>query len=100
MEDTDMKSSIDSKPQIGYICFIRIPSRNRDIIEKPVQLIQNPYVNAKTHPSRTAQIVDMSGGKYTHKSLHSDCHFRKSFVKINIDTILNKFNVFVPPITR
>ena len=44
MEHIDMKSSLDSKLQIGYICSIGIPSRNRDIIEKPVQLIRNPYV--------------------------------------------------------
>ena len=42
MEHIDMKCSLDSKLQIDFICSIRIPSRNRDIIEKPVQLIRTP----------------------------------------------------------
>ena len=39
MEHKDKKSSLDFKLQIGCICSIRIRSRNRDIIEKPLQLI-------------------------------------------------------------
>ena len=39
MEHIDMKSSLDPKLQIGFMCSIRICSRNRNIIEKPVQLI-------------------------------------------------------------
>ena len=39
MEHVDMKSSSDSKLQIGYICSIRIISGNWDIVEKTLQLI-------------------------------------------------------------
>ena len=39
LEYIDMKSSLDSELQICYICSIRIVSKNRDIIEKPLQLI-------------------------------------------------------------
>ena len=34
MEQIDLKSSIGSKLQIGFICSIRIRSRNGDIVEK------------------------------------------------------------------
>ena len=44
MEHIDMKSSFESKLQIGYICSIRVPSRKRDIIKKPVQLIENHFI--------------------------------------------------------
>ena len=44
MEYIDMKCSLDSKLQIFSSCSIGIPSRNREIVEKPVQLIWNPYV--------------------------------------------------------
>ena len=44
-----MKCSLDSKLQIDNICSIRIPSRNRDIIEKPVQLNYTEIIlNIKT----------------------------------------------------
>ena len=39
-EYKDMKCSLDSKLQIGYICSIRIRSRNWDIVEKPLQPIE------------------------------------------------------------
>ena len=39
-----MKISLKSQLQIGFICSIGISSRNRNISEKPVQLIQNPCV--------------------------------------------------------
>ena len=34
MEHIDMKSTLDSKLQIDYICSIRIRTRNQDIVEK------------------------------------------------------------------
>ena len=43
VEHIDMKSSLDSKLQIGYIRSIRICSRNEDIVEKPRQLKFNHF---------------------------------------------------------
>ena len=40
MEHIDVKNSLNSKLQIYFICSIRIYSRKRDIIEKPLQHIQ------------------------------------------------------------
>ena len=73
MEYIDMKCSLDSKLQIDYTCSVKTPSRNRDIIEKPMQLVSNPYVwcvpsgilwrvsaNAVNHPTATSLCVSAS----------------------------------------
>ena len=44
MEHIKLIRSLESKLHLISICSIRIPSRNRDIIEKPLQLNNNPYV--------------------------------------------------------
>ena len=44
MEHIDMNFSSESQLQIGYICSIRIFSRNRDIVDK-LHLNQNPCVD-------------------------------------------------------
>ena len=36
MEHIDMKNSLDSQLQIDSLCSIRIHSRSRDIVEKPI----------------------------------------------------------------
>ena len=36
--------SLESELHFINICSVRNPSRNRDIVEKPVQLIWNPFV--------------------------------------------------------
>ena len=48
IEHIDTKGSLDSKLQIDYICSIRIRSRNKDIVEKLLQLILNPCEIEKT----------------------------------------------------
>jgi len=44
MEHIDIKVRPDSKLQIGSICSIRIRSGSWDTVEKPLQIILNPYV--------------------------------------------------------
>ena len=46
MEHIDKESSLDPKLQIGYICSVRIPSRNRDIIGKPMWRIKRHLLRA------------------------------------------------------
>ena len=44
VEAIDIKNSLDCKLQIYFICSIRIRSRKRDIVEKPLQHNSNPNV--------------------------------------------------------
>ena len=59
-----MYDILASKLEFGFIYSIGNPSRNRDIIEKPVWLIQNPCALTQTFDgglyitSRDAQWVD------------------------------------------
>ena len=56
MEHIEMKCSLYSELQIGYICSSIICSRNRDIVEKPLQLTWNLLCTPKTRSQITPKL--------------------------------------------